>query len=59
MVIYTIIMTINQLSKVNAYTDISSIDAKSVGGGKYWILIVDEATKFKWSIFVKKKIEIA
>ena len=33
------------------YIDISSIQQISFGGAQYWLLIVDEATKMKWSYF--------
>ena len=37
------------------YLDILPMKTKSLGGNKYWVLIVDEATRFKKSFFVKKK----
>ena len=39
--------------------DIASIKAQSYGGAKYWLLIMDDATGHIWSLFVKKKSEIA
>jgi len=33
------------------YLDISSIQQTSFGGAQYWLLIVDESTKMKWSYF--------
>ena len=41
------------------YTDISYISGSSYGGERYWVLIVDEATCFKWSYFLKYKNEMA
>ena len=35
--------------------DISSVKGKSFGGGRFWLLVVDEATDFKWSFFLKEK----
>ena len=35
--------------------DISSIDSKSFGGGKFWLLILDEFTKCKWTFILKSK----
>lgn len=40
-------------------SDMSSVAGSSFGGSKYWILIVDYATKMKWSFFVKQKSEQA
>lgn len=37
------------------YIDISLIKSKSAGGKKHWLLVVDEATDMKFSIFMKKK----
>ena len=34
------------------------IKAQSFGGAKYWLLIVDNATGFKFSYFLKKKSEV-
>ncbi len=41
------------------YMDISSVSSKSFGGAKFWALFEDEATKCLWSIFMKKKSELA
>ena len=41
------------------YTDISYISGTSLGGKNYWVLIVDEATRFKISGFVKHKSDMA
>ena len=38
--------------------DVSSIKAKSFGGSKFCLLIVDDATGFAWSYFLKKKSEV-
>jgi hypothetical protein len=37
------------------YIDISSIKERSIGGSKFWLLAVDEATHMKWSFFLKSK----
>ena len=37
------------------YLDISSMTQASSGGNKHWALIVDEATRYKKSFFLKKK----
>lgn len=34
------------------YTEISSVNSRSYGGNEYWILIEDESTRMKWSIFI-------
>ena len=39
------------------FIDISSVRGKSYGGVKFWLLVVDEATNFKWSKFLKTKDE--
>lgn len=41
------------------YMDIIYINHASFGGYKYWRLVVDEATRFKWSKFVTFKNEMA
>ena len=35
--------------------DLSSIRQESYGGAKFWCMIQDEATKMKWSFFLKNK----
>lgn len=35
--------------------DISSVNTHSQGGNKFWLLIIDEFTKMKWSFFMPKK----
>ena len=37
------------------YIDQSKVKHKSLGGQKNWLLVVDEATKFKWSYYLRKK----
>jgi len=37
--------------------DISSIKDVSLGGSKFWLLVVDEATDMCWSFFLKQKSE--
>ena len=39
------------------YLDISSMRKPSMGGRQHWVLLVDEATKYKKSFFLKKKNE--
>ena len=41
------------------YVDLSSTLACSLGGSKYWMLVVDQLSKYKWSVFLKKKSELA
>ena len=54
--------TNKHLSNINGERiciDISYINQKSIGGENFWILIVDEATCFKWSHFVQYKSDLA
>ena len=37
----------------------SSIKSPSIGGSTYWGIIIDDYTKFKWSIFLKTKGELS
>jgi hypothetical protein len=37
------------------HMDISSIKEKSFGGAKYWLLVLDEATGYAFSFFLKRK----
>ncbi len=39
--------------------DVSSLPNVSLGASKYWVRIVDDATKYKWSYFVCAKDELA
>ena len=39
------------------YLDISSMRKPSMGGRLHWVMLVDEATKYKKSFFLKKKNE--
>ena len=39
------------------YLDISSMRKPSMGGRHHWVMLVDEATKYKKSFFLKKKNE--
>ena len=41
------------------YLDISSMRKPSMGGRQHWVMLVDEATKYKKSLFLKKKNEQA
>jgi hypothetical protein len=38
--------------------DISYIKRKSLGGKDTWLLIEDQATNFKWSYFMRRKVEL-
>jgi Reverse transcriptase (RNA-dependent DNA polymerase)/gag-polypeptide of LTR copia-type len=38
--------------------DISSVNQKSYGGSKFWLLILDDATDMIWSFFLKQKSEL-
>ena len=37
------------------YMDISSVPHRSIGGTKFWCLVVDNYTNMKWSFFLKTK----
>ena len=39
------------------FMDISHVAGKSNGGSKYWLLVIDEATQFQWSYFLRTKKE--
>ena len=41
------------------FLDISSIKSRSFGGSKFWLLVVDDATGYKFSYFLKRKSETA
>jgi len=41
------------------HMDISSIKARSFGGAKYWLLVLDEATGFIFSFFLHRKKDTA
>ena len=38
--------------------DVSSIKGTSFVGAKFWLLVMDDATGFIWSYFIKKKSEV-
>jgi Reverse transcriptase (RNA-dependent DNA polymerase) len=38
--------------------DISSVDAFSQGGNKFWLLVMDEHTRYCWSFFLKHKSDL-
>ena len=40
------------------YIDISSIQYPSLGGSKFWLLVVDHHTDFCWSYFLARKSEL-
>ena len=39
------------------YLDISSVRKPSMGGRQHWVMLVEEAAKYKKSFFLKKKNE--
>lgn len=41
------------------FMDFTSIKSKSLGGGKFWLVVVDDATNLTWSYFLKKKNKLA
>ena len=41
------------------YLDLSSVQTASIGGSRFWCLVVDEATKMKWSFFLKEKSQLS
>lgn len=41
------------------HIDISYVTTKSLGGDQYWLLVVDQASGFKWTRFLKSKDELA
>ena len=40
------------------HLDLSSVKSPSIGGSTYWGIIIDDYTKFKWSIFLRTKDEL-
>ena len=40
------------------YMEISSVKHRSIGGTKFWCLVVDDYTNMKWSFFLKTKNEL-
>jgi hypothetical protein len=40
------------------YLDVSSTKARSIGGPKFWLLIVDHFSDMCWSFFMKAKSEL-
>jgi hypothetical protein len=40
------------------YIDISSIKERSIGGEKFWALIVDDYTDYCWSFVLKNKSDL-
>jgi len=41
------------------FIDISSIQTKSIGGSKYWLLVLDDTTGYCWSLFLKSKDKVS
>lgn len=40
------------------YIDISSVNAVSIGGSKFMVMVVDDYTRYKWSMFIKAKSDL-
>ena len=40
------------------FLDVSSVRHESIGGSRFWVLLVDEFTKYKWSKFLKRKSDL-
>ena len=40
------------------YLDLSTVKGKSLGGKRNWILLVDDHTRYKWSLFTKAKSDL-
>jgi hypothetical protein len=58
-------MKINKTPKPRAaapgdkvHFDLSTVNLTSAGGATNWIVIVDDHTHFKWSLFIKRKSEL-
>ena len=41
------------------FLDISSVNHRSLGGNKFWLLIVDYFTRMKWYLFFKAKSDLS
>ena len=41
------------------FVDISSVNATSAGGKRYWGMVVDNYSRYKWSVFLKNKNELS
>ena len=41
------------------FLDINSVQGTSLGGSKFWALLLDDATNCKWSFMLKKKSELS
>ncbi len=37
------------------FVDITSLQHTSLGGSKHWAVVVDDASRFRWSFFMKDK----
>jgi hypothetical protein len=48
----------NEMTGGQSYLDIGSIKGASFGGCKFWALIVDNYTKYCWSILLKNKSDL-
>ena len=40
------------------FIDISSTEAESYGKSKYWLLVIDNATDYCWSFFLRQKTKL-
>ena len=41
------------------FVDISSVKTESFGGSKFWLLVLDDASDYCWSYFLKKKSDLS
>lgn len=41
------------------FIDISSVNHASSGGKKYWVMVVDDHSRFKWSRFIRQKSDLS
>ena len=41
------------------FIDISLVNLESYGGSRYWAIVVDDYSNFKWCVFMKKKSMLA
>ena len=40
------------------YSDISSIEHKTIGAAKFWLMFLNDYVGFKWSYFLKREKEL-
>jgi len=51
-------LTHSEVPGERLFIDVSSAKHPSISGTKYWLLVVDDATDFSWSSFLKSKDEV-